>query len=84
MANSINQFFCNVGEKLSNDIPETKNPLLNDDYIVNPLNATFSFAPITTKQLTETMEKFKTSQGFGLDCTFFLMAGMPVLAGSLS
>ena len=82
----MNQFFCTAGEKLSNDIPETKNPLLNDEYIVNPLSATFSFASVTLKQLIETMGKFKTSQGFGLDyiSSFFLKAGMPVLAGSLS
>ena len=64
----MNQFFCTVGEKLSNDIPETENPLLNDEYSVNPKNATFSFAPVTPKQLIETMGKFKTSQGSGLDC----------------
>ena len=86
IANSMNQFFCTVGEKLSNDILETKNLRLNDECIVNSKNATFSFAPVTPKQLTETMEKFKTSKGFGLDCisSFFLKAGMPVLAGSLS
>ena len=86
IASSMNQFFCTVGEKLSNDIPETENPLLNDEYIVNPKNATFSFAPVTPKQLIETMGKFKTSQGSGLDCisSFFLKVGMPVLAGSLS
>ena len=82
----MNQFFCTVGEKLSNDKPETENPLLNDEYIVNPKNATFSFTPVTPKQLIETMGKFKTSQGSGLDCisSFFLKVGMPVLAGSLS
>ena len=47
IANSMNQFFCTFGEKLSNDIPETENPLLNDEYIANPKNATFSFAPVT-------------------------------------
>ena len=86
IANSMNQFFYTIGENLSNDIPETKNPLLNGEYIVNPINATFSFAPVTPKQLIETMGKFKTSQGFGLDSmsSFFLKVGMPVLAGSLS
>ena len=49
-------------------------------------DCTFSFAPVTPKQLIETMVKFKTSQGSGLDCisSFFLKVGMPVLAGSLS
>ena len=83
----MNQFFCTVGEKLSNDILETGNPLLNDEYIVNPQDATFSFPPVTPKQLIETMgKKFKTSQGSSLNCisSFFLKVGIPVLAGSLS
>ena len=86
IANSMNQFFCTVGKKLSNDIPETVNPLLKDEYIVNPQNATFSFIPVTPKQLIETMGKFKTSQGSGLDgiSSFFLKVRMPVLAESLS
>ena len=86
IANSMNQFFCTVGEKLSNDIPETVNPLLTDEYIVNPKNAPFSFIPVAPKQLIETMGKFKTSLGSGLDgiSSFCLKVGMPVLAGSLS
>ena len=73
----MNQFFCTVGEKLSNDIPETGNPLLNDEYIVNPQNATFSFAPVTPKQLIETMGKFRTSRGPALTVSqaFFLRSG---------
>jgi len=53
---------------------------------VSTKNATFSFVPVTPKLLNETMGKFKTSQGSGLDCisSFFFKAGMPVLAGSLS
>ena len=27
IANSMNQFFCTVGEKVSKDIPETKSPI---------------------------------------------------------
>ena len=41
IANSMNQFFSTVGEELSNDIPETVNPLLKVEYNVNPKNATF-------------------------------------------
>ena len=82
----MNRFFCTVGEKLSNDIPETGNPLLNDEFIVNSQNATFSFAPVTPKQLIEAMGKFKTSQRSGLNCisSLYLKIGMPFLAGSLS
>ena len=35
IANSMNQFFCAVGEKLSNDIPEAGNPLPKDENNLN-------------------------------------------------
>ena len=77
IANAMNQFFCTVGEKLSNDIPETENPLLNDEYIVNPKNATFSFAPVTPKQLIETRESSRPLRALALIVSqaFFLKSG---------
>ena len=65
IATSMNQFLCTVREKLNNGITETGNPLLKDEYTVSPKNATFSFIPVTPKQLIETMGKFTTSQGTG-------------------
>ena len=43
IANSMNQFFCTVGEKLSNDIPDTVNPLLKDEYQGSGLEGIYSF-----------------------------------------
>ena len=39
----MNQFFCTVGEKLSNDIPDTVNPLLKDEYQGSGLEGIYSF-----------------------------------------
>ena len=36
IAESMNNFFCSIGETLSDKIPEAKNPLLENDYEVNP------------------------------------------------
>ena len=41
IANSMNQFFCTDGEKLSNDISETKTHLLHGENNLNPLNFHF-------------------------------------------
>ena len=86
MANSTNDFFSNVGDKLSKDIPNTENDLLNGDYDVNPSKATFLFTPIEPEQVMKAMGKFKTSQGHGLDqiSSFFLKAGIPVRAEPLA
>ena len=86
MANSMNHFFSNIGVKLCNDIPDTHNNLLNGDYDVNPTKATFLFIPIESEQVITAVRKFKTSQGHGLNeiSTFFLKAGMPILAEPLA
>ena len=60
-------FFCNVGNELCKDIPDTDNGLLKGEYTINPTNATFIFSPVVSKQVILAMNKFKTSNGFGLD-----------------
>ena len=64
MANSMNDFFSNIGDKLSKDIPSTENDLLNGDYDVKPSKATFC---LHTEQVIKAMRKFKTTQGHGLN-----------------
>ena len=86
IANSMNQFFCNVGDELSKDIPDTENSLLMGEHAINPSNATFIFAPVVSEQVALAMNKIKTSHGYGLDeiSSFFLKIAMPVLAEPLS
>ena len=82
IANSMNQFFCNVGDELSKDIPDTKNSLLMGEHTINPSNATFIFASVVSEQVALAINKIKTSHGYGLDeiSSFFLKIAMPVLA----
>ena len=61
MANSMNDVFSNIGVKLSKDIPDTENNLLNGDYDINPTKATVFFTPIESGQAITAMRKFKTS-----------------------
>ena len=81
IANSMNEFFCNVGSELCKDIPDAENGLLKGEYAINPTNATFSISPVVSKQVSLAMSKFKTSNGFGLDeiSSFFLKTGMSIL-----
>ena len=67
IANSMNDFFCNVGNELCKDIPDIENGLLKGEQVINPTNATFIFSPVVFKQVILAMNKFKTSHGFGLD-----------------
>ena len=82
----VNSFFCNVGDQLSNEIPNAKNSLLEGSINVNPGDLSFLFSLILPQQVIKAMNKFKTSRSFGLDLisSYFLKLGMPILASPLS
>ena len=73
------EFFCNIGEKVISNIPDTVNPLMNGDYSANSDSALFEFRMISPDDLVNVMAKFKKSNDFGVDgiSSFFLKIGMP-------
>ena len=86
IADAMNQYFCNIGEKLSSKIPTRRNPLLSGDVKINQHYKIFRFKNVDEMQICTAMKRLKKSNGFGLDgiSSYFLKAGMPVLASSLS
>ena len=85
IAESMNRFFCSIGNTLSDKIPKTSNPLLENEYSVNPQNLRFKFDAINRSQLERVFGNFKTSKGSGPDgiANYFLKIGLPVIAVSL-
>ena len=85
IAESMNNFFCEIGKTLSDKIPQSSNPLLDNDYEVNPKSVQFHFEPITVPQIEKVLGKFDTSKGSGPDglANFFIKIGLPVIAESL-
>ena len=85
LAESVNGFFCNVGNNLSSIIPHKKNPLLENEYSVNEEESQFHFQPIGIRQVEKVLSKFKSSMGFGIlgIANFLLKAGLPIIAESL-
>ena len=85
IAESMNNFFCEIGKTLSDKIPQSSNPLLDNDYEVNPKSVTFHFEHINAPQLERVLGKFDTSKGSGPDglANFFMKIGLPVIAESL-
>ena len=81
----MNNFFCTNGETLGDKIPKAKNPLLQNDYDVNPERTKFNFHVIDTLQLGKVFGKFKTSKGCGTDdiASCFLNIALPVISESL-
>ena len=62
IADSINKYFCSIGEQLSNNIAKILNMFINENLL--RIRTTFSFTPLTPEQLIKTVSKFKTSKGF--------------------
>ena len=51
IAESVNNFFCSIGNILSGKIPETPYPLLENEYTASSLNLRFGFKAISMCQL---------------------------------
>ena len=47
IAESMNQYFCSIGQKLSEKIPHAENPLLHGDFFLNKNSTRFQFRAIT-------------------------------------
>ena len=86
IANSMSEYCCSLKDKLSRKIPDKESALLKGEHDINPTAARFTFSTMQPQELLKAMNKLKTSHGSGLDriSSFFLRAGMPILAPPLS
>ena len=80
----MNEFFCNIGNKLRDKIPEKPNPLLSNEYELGNVT-NFSFKVVSENDVTKVMKKMKTSHGSGCDgiASFFIKMALPLISGSL-
>ena len=67
VAQTMNDFFCDIGKSLSDKIPQKANPLIEDKLEVNPENLQFKLQAFDVPQIKKVFGKFKTSKGFGPD-----------------
>ena len=51
IAESMNDFFCNIGKNLSDKLPQTENPLLESRFSVNEHNLRFEFQAVNIAQV---------------------------------
>ena len=86
IASSMNEYFCSIGNKLSEKISNKANPLLSGKYPfeIPPLSFSFS-AIIMADKLSSTLNNMKTLHGSGHDgiASFYLKIALPVVGGSL-
>ena len=59
IAETMNEFFWSIGNTLSDKIPDAPNPLLENEYSVNPQNLCFKFEAINMSQFERIFGKFK-------------------------
>ena len=82
VAQTMNDFFCDIGKSLSDKIPQKANPLVEDKLEVNPENLQFKLQAFDVPQIKKVFGKFKTSKGFGPDgiANHFLKIAFSVIA----
>ena len=81
----MNEFFCTIGNRLSDKIPEKPNPLLSNDYDLGDAVGKFSFKAISENDIMKVILEMKTSHGSGYDgiASFFIKIALPLISGSL-
>ena len=77
--------FCEIGKTLNDKIPQSSNPLIDNDYEINPKSVKFPFEHINVPQLERVLGQFETSKGSGPDglANFFIKIGLPMKDESL-
>ena len=59
IAESMNDFFCNIGKNLSDKLPQTENPLLESRFSVNEHTLRFEFQTVNIPKVEKVFGNFK-------------------------
>ena len=86
ISNSINKYLCSIGNDPVNQIPNTLNPLLNNEYTVNAHESTFRFSEISAHDVKQAMNQIKTTKILGTDkiSSYFLKLAIPYVSKSIA
>ena len=66
IAESMNDFFWNIGKNLSDKLPQTENSLIERRFYVNEHNLRFEFQAVNLARVEKVFGKFKKSLGLAL------------------
>ena len=86
ISDTMNNFFCTIGEKLASKIDAAPNPLLAGDYGGSDKSVRFQFRTIDVLEVRDAIAKTKTSKSFGKDSIscYFLKLALPFIENSLA
>ena len=86
ISNTMNSYFCSVGEELAEKIDDSPIPFLRGDCTVNESISSFHFHEIKDQHVRDAMSKIKTSKGFDIDniSSYFLKLALPYINSSLT
>ena len=65
MANELNNYFCNIGQKLANKIPNSRHNY--SIYLKKQITSTFSFSLVNHDEIKILMKQFKPKSSKGID-----------------
>ena len=85
ISNTMNNYFCSVGEDLAKNVEKSSNPLLTGKYTVNQTAVWFEFKEVECTHIRDAICKMKTSKGSGNDniSSYFLKISLPFITKSL-
>ena len=86
ISNTMNDYFCTIGQELADEIDQSPNPRLVGDYMINEGNKAMKFTKISEQHIRDAIDKTKTSKGFGNDniSSYFLKLALPYIIKSLA
>ena len=81
ISNTINRFFCTIGENLASKIEAVPNPLLSWNFDNTNDNVKFKFRMIEVQEIKNAISKTKSSKSFGNDniSCYFLKLALPYI-----
>ena len=86
ISNTINRFFCTIGENLASKIETVPNPLLSGNFDNTNDNVKFKFRMIEVQEIRNAVSKIKSSKSFGNDniSCYFLKLALPYIENALA
>ena len=62
IANSLNEYFSNIGPSLTEKNDMSGNTMTDSDYLTNPAHSRFSFKPVSEKETLNIINNFKNKK----------------------
>ena len=82
ISNTMNDYFCTIGNELANKIDRSPNPLFVGDYRINEGNKTMKFTKINEQHIRDAIGKIKHPRALETTISPVIFLNLPCLISS--